>query len=89
MLKAIDGNKKEPEIDIGLYADFSTVARTIEAIGVRPNRLAIANDIEREHPVLRHAGGRCRAGQAERQERVPRKKRVFSVVPEKFTVCPK
>ena len=65
MLEAIDGNKRA-EIDIGLDADFGSVAGTIQ-IGVRPNRLAIANDIKCEHPSLRHTRGRCRAGQAERQ----------------------
>ena len=67
MLEAIDGNKKEPEIDIGLDADFGSVAGTIEEIGVRPNRLAIANDIKREDPAFRNARGRCRAVQTECQ----------------------
>ena len=66
MLEAIDGNKKEPEIYIGLDADFGSVVGAVEAIGVRPDRLAIANDIERQHAVLRHASGRCRASQAKR-----------------------
>ena len=65
MREAIDRNKKEPEIDIGLNSDFGPVVGAVEVVGVRPDRLAIANDIERQHAVRRHASGGCRASETE------------------------
>ena len=86
MLEAIDGNKKEPEIDIGLYTDFSSVARAIEAVGVRPNRLAVANDIEREQPSSGTPAADAAPVRPSAKKRAAQKTRIF---PLKFTVCPK